>query len=405
MCPADSPIADHLAVRPTSGSTTDQLRRNNLSKILTLIHREGALSRADLTRLTSLNRSTVGAIAAELAALGFVDERPPLDFRAGRPSPVVHPNERTVAVAVNPEVDAVHVGIVALGGVVLARSSVGIGPEASASEVVRIAAAEAHALLAELPGHRVFGAGIAVPGQVRIGDGQVREASHMGWFEEPVAAMFEAATGFPTFAANAAILAMRAESVFGAGKGVDNFVYVIGGASGIGGGMVSGGKIVTGAAGYAGEIGHTFVRSSGASCFCGAHGCLEAEVTQARLLQLVNLPPSQIAELGPALAASTEPAVRAAVAEDVALVAIAIRNAVNLFNPSVVVLAGFLAALMEGSGDDASAILPAEAVLAARESVRVERARFGADQLLIGAAELVFAGVLGDPSGYASSRA
>ena len=405
MSPADSPTAQRFGARPASGSTTEQLRRNNLSKILTLVHREGALSRADLTRLTSLNRSTVGAIAAELAVLGFVDERPPQDSRAGRPSPVVHPDDRAVAIAINPEVDAVHVGIVSLGGVVVAKVSVGIAADTSAGEVVRIAADAAHALLAERPGCRVFGAGIAVPGQVRIGDGQVREASHMGWFEEPVAAMFEAATGYPTFAANAAILAMRAESVFGAGKGVDNCVYVIGGASGIGGGMVSGGKIVTGAAGYAGEIGHTFVRSGGTDCFCGSRGCLEAEVTQSRLLSLVGLGPEDIGELGAALATSTNPVVRTAVAEDVALVAIAIRNAVNLFNPSVVVLAGFLAALMEGLGDDASAILPAEAVLAARESVRVERTRFGADQLLIGAAELVFAAVLSDPAGYPASRA
>jgi predicted NBD/HSP70 family sugar kinase len=392
-------------VEPASGqsgpvATTDQLRRNNLRRVLTLVHHDGPLSRADITRITGLNRSTVGAIAAELDALGLVRERPPVDARAGRPSPVVHPHHNAVAVAVNPEVDAVHVGLVALGGTVVAHTSVPVDAAAPAADVMHRAAGALRTLLAAAPGARVLGAGIAVPGQVRLADGQVREATHMEWFEEPVAALFERATGIPTRAANAAILAMRAESVFGAGRGVDNFVYVIGGASGIGGGMVSGGRIVTGDAGYAGEIGHTFVRSGGSACFCGAHGCLEAEVTQQRLLAAVGLSATRIAELGPALAASTDPAVRALVAADSALLAIAIRNAVNLFNPSVVVLAGFLAALMEGQGDDARAMLPAEAVLASREHLRVERAQFRYDQLLVGAAELVFERVVADPTAF-----
>jgi predicted NBD/HSP70 family sugar kinase len=384
-------------------STTDQLRRNNLRRVLTLVHHDGGLSRADITRITGLNRSTVGAIAAELAALGLVAERPPVNTRAGRPSPVVHPHNDAVAVAVNPEVDAVHVALVALGGRVVAKASVPVDAAAAAMEVMDRAAGAVRGLLAATPGARVLGAGIAVPGQVRLGDGRVREATHMGWFEEPVAELFERATGIPTRAANAAILAMRAESVFGAGRGVDNFVYVIGGASGIGGGIVAGGRIITGDAGYAGEIGHTFVQSRGLACFCGSQGCLEAEVTQERLLAAVGLSPARIAELGPALAASTDPRVRERVASDTALLAIAIRNAVNLFNPTVVVLAGFLAALMEGQGDDAGLMLPAEAVLASRENLRVERAQFRYDQLLVGAAELVFEQVLADPTAFSGA--
>ena len=100
---------------------------------------------------------------------------------------------------------------------------------------------------------RVVGIGVAVPGQVRVSDGTVREATHMGWAEEPLGRMLSEATTLPAWAANAANLAMRAESVFGAGKGVDDFVYFIGGASGIGGGAVTGGRLLSGAAGYAGN--------------------------------------------------------------------------------------------------------------------------------------------------------
>ena len=42
-----------------SSATTAPARRHNLSRLLTLVHREGALSRAALTRRTGLNRSTI----------------------------------------------------------------------------------------------------------------------------------------------------------------------------------------------------------------------------------------------------------------------------------------------------------------------------------------------------------
>jgi len=386
--------------RISSTATTDQLRRNNLSKILGLLHRSGPLSRAQLTRMTGLNRSTVGAVVADLAELRLVCERMPEKVaRAGRPSPVVHLDERTVAIAVNPEVDAVHVGLVGLGGRVLTHVRVEAADLPTAEQVVKLASAAIDEMLAaqdlEL---LVIGLGIAVPGQVRLSDGQLREATHLGWLEQPLATMFERSTGHPAWAANAAMLAMRAESTFGAVRDVDDLVYIIGGPSGIGGGVLTGGQLLTGTAGYAGEVGHTFVRSGGAICHCGAHGCLEAEVTQQGLLDAVGLKPAQAGELAAALADSADPQVAALVAESLDLLGIAVRNAVNLFNPSVVVLSGFLAALHTAAEHD-NALL-GEAIRSARETVRIQDAALGADQLIVGAAELVFDKLIAYPSSF-----
>jgi predicted NBD/HSP70 family sugar kinase len=220
----------------------------------------------------------------------------------------------------------------------------------------------------------------------------------MGWFEQPLAAMFERSTGHPAWAANAAVLAMRAESTFGAGRDVNDLVYIIGGASGIGGGVVTSGRLLTGAAGYAGEFGHTFVRSGGAACQCGGHGCLEAEVTQQRLLDSVGLRGAEAAGLTAALAGSSDPEVAALVAKSLELLGIVVRNAVNLFNPSVVVLSGFLASLHGAAGDDRA--LLGEAIRPARESVRIQDAALGADQLMVGAAEIVFAELIADPAAF-----
>lgn len=393
-------VAEPAPRRASSIGTTDQLRRNNLSKILGLVHQSGPLSRAELTRMTGLNRSTVGAVVADLADLRLVHEgRPERGARAGRPSPVVHIDDRTVAIAVNPEVDAVHVGLVDLGGRVIEHVSVEAGNTPSAQHVVKLATAAITEMLSgqdrEL---RVAGIGVAVPGQVRLSDGRLREATHLGWVEQPLAAMFERSTGHPAWAANAAMLAMRAESTFGAVRDVDDLVYIIGGASGIGGGVLIGGRLLTGTAGYAGEFGHTFVRSGGTACHCGAHGCFEAEVTQQRLLDSVGLHAAEADRLAAALAESTDPRVAELVAESVELLGIVVRNAVNLFNPSVVVLSGFLAALHSTAPDDG--VLVSEAIRSGRETVRIQDAALGADQLMVGAAEIVFDKLIADPAAF-----
>ena len=88
----------------------------------------------------------------------------------------------------------------------------------------------------------------------------------------------------------------------------------------------------------------------------------------------------------------------ALVAESLDLLGIAVRNAVNLFNPSVVVLSGFLAALHTAAADD-NALL-GEAIRSARETVRIQDAALGTDQLIVGAAELVFDKLIADPSSF-----
>lgn len=384
-----------------SGGTTEELRRSNLARILGLVHREGELSRAELTRLTGLNRSTIGGLVGELRELGLVTETLPesgASVRAGRPSPIVAAATDVAAIAVNPEVDAIYIGLVTLGGTVQKRVRIETTSAPTSVEVVELARAAIAGILAlQPPGLRVVGIGLAVPGLVRTIDGQVRSADHLGWIDEPLTQMMADATGFRTVAANAAQLGMRAESVFGAGKGVADLVYLIGGASGIGGGVVTGGQLLTGADGYAAEFGHTFVASDGVPCTCGASGCFEAEVTQAALLAAVGLEPSEVDRLADRIRSSTDEAVHELVRRDRELVRRAVRNAVNLFNPAVVIVGGFLAALYGESRPDIADIA-AESIQASRESLRIAPALLGVDQLTVGAAELVFSELLLDPA-------
>ncbi|MDR6612248.1 ROK family transcriptional regulator [Leifsonia sp. 1010] len=386
-----------------TGTNLDTVRRHNLATVLGLVHREGPLARSALTQATGLNRSTVGALVAELAELGLVQEREPeLSNRVGRPSPVVAPDGRVVALAINPEIDAVTVGVVGLDATVHRRVRYPTGHIPSAAEAVAIAAAVVDGLRADLAkASRVVGIGVAVPGLVREEDGVVRLAPHLEWTEEPFAAELATATGYPVLAANDASLGADAERLFGAGRGASDLVYLNGGASGIGAGVIVSGAPLTGISGYAGELGHTLVNSAGVRCHCGAIGCLETEVSQGALLRVLGMDAADPEELDRALAAAIaagDPAVTAEVDRQVGFLATALRNATNVFDPQLIVLGGFLGALHALDPERLPRLVGEQALAASAERLSIVRAGLGADILMIGAAELAFRPLLAAPA-------
>jgi predicted NBD/HSP70 family sugar kinase len=382
------------------GNSTDHVRRHNLAVVLGLVHRSQGISRSQLTKLTGLNRSTVAALVGELVERRLVLEVD-ADVRnqVGRPSPVVKPGPLAVGIAINPEIDAITIAVVGLGGQVVKRVRHATDHEPTAREAVAICAAVIDGLRGELEeGHRVVGIGVAVPGLVRSLDGVVRLAPHLGWVDEPLAAMLSEATGYTVVAGNDARLGTLAESTFGAGRDLSDFIYLNGGASGIGGGVIANGQALTGAAGYAGELGHTLVNSAGVVCHCGGVGCLETEVRRAPLLALVGLTDADSDELESALLASDSAEVLAEVHRQLDFLAVALRNAINTLNPQTILLGGFLGALYAVAPGYLNAHVAHQPMRASREGVTIGRAALGSNLLMIGAAELAFSAVLADPA-------
>jgi predicted NBD/HSP70 family sugar kinase len=385
------------------GRGNSDVRRHNLSLVLRLVHQSRGVPRSQLTRSTGLNRSTIAALVGELVERELlVEADPDASNQVGRPSPLALPGPRAIAFAVNPEIDAITVGVVGLGATVLRR----VRRPLAASPTVADAVALTAEMIAELrtefeEGHSILGIGAAIPGLVRARDGMVRLAPHLLWVDEPFAAELESATGLPVFAANDANLGTRAESIFGAGRGASDLVYLNGGASGIGGGIISGGRALTGVEGYAGEFGHSLVATGGERCHCGAVGCLETEVRRDRLVALTGLADVDSDELEAALLASDSAEIRAEVLRQLEFLAIALRNAINILNPSAIVLGGFLSSLYAVAPSRLDELISAGPLKASSEVVSVLRSELGANRLMIGAAELAFESVLEDPSSFA----
>ena len=308
-----------------------------------------------------------------------------------------------VAIAVNPEVDAVTIAAVGLDRSISLRARVEVDRLITPADATAIVAAQLAAWKnGGLAAARIVGVGLAVPGLVRAADGLVRNAPHLRWIDEPLRSLVATATGAPTVVGNDAMLGAIAEHLFGAARGVDDVVYLNGGASGIGGGLIIGGVPVPGAGGYAGEFGQNRPGIATASDRRAGDGVLEDEVSRARLLAAVELMTADEPTLAAALRASRSVTVAEELARQRRILATALANAVNVLNPSVVVLGGFLAILAEHDLDALTDAVAAQAMPASMEGLSIRTAVLAEDRLLIGAAELAFAELLRDPAASAS---
>src|SRR3954471_22395229 len=103
-----------------AGPSQEEIRKHNLGTLLRHVHVAGPTSRAELTTLMGLNRSTIMALTADLTAAGLVREELPKDTgRAGGPSLVVRPETARVYVfAFEVGVDRLASARIGLGGVI-----------------------------------------------------------------------------------------------------------------------------------------------------------------------------------------------------------------------------------------------------------------------------------------------
>ena len=204
--------------------------------------------------------------------------------------------------------------------------------------------------------------------------------------------LFAEAIGLPVAVGNDATLGAIAEHLFGAGRGVSDLVYLNGGASGIGGGIVVEGRPLAGAGGFAGEFGHILLPAVSQP--------LEAEqaVNRDLLAAALNVRSADPDTLHRAVLAATEPEATAEIARQTDFLAVLVANAVNLLNPELVVLGGFLGALHDADPQRLRELVGRRCLQAPFRQMRLTATALGDELLLVGAAELVFQRLLADPA-------
>ena len=393
------------AARPLPASQ-DDVRRHNLGGLLSLLHRRGATSRADLTALTGLNRSTVKALTAELVEAGLAVESAPVGRGgAGRPSITVEPaSDHVYVLSVDLGVERITAVRVGLGGVVLDRRSLRQTPgDFSVPRTLSRLRGLVRALLERAPADGVcVGIGVGVCGVVSTDEGTVRFAPNLGWVDVPLRALLSEVLdiGLPIDLGNDGDVGALAEHLRGAGRGVSDMVFVAG-EVGIGGGVIVDGRPFRGAGGYAGEVGHMSVDPRGRVCRCGRRGCWETEISdQAVLLATRAADGVSLDEVLRAYAAG-ERWVQPGVRRVGRALGTGVANLVNIFNPELIVFGGAVRHIFSATEPLVREAL-ASALAAPGEGVRLAVAGLSDDSVVVGAAELAFAPLLDDPLGLLS---
>ena len=390
-----------------AGLGPDALRRSNLSTVLRLLHGRGSATRAELTALTGLNRSTVAALVRELSDHGLVTEGDAVATGApGRPSPMISVRPDRVAVlAVDIKVDSVAVAIMTLGGTRQSQHRVRRDRRGTTvDDTLDVLEELARASLDALPRRqRLIGIGIAAAGLVRHPDGMVDLGPNLGWSQVPIGQLLKKRLHrrVPVTVGNDGDTGALAERVHGAGRDVEHLIY-LSGEIGVGGGIISSGRPLVGSIGYAGEIGHMTVDADGERCGCGSTGCWELLIGERAVLRATGRPDDggrdALTEMLIAAADGEREALRG-LAEIGRWMGIGLASLVNLFDPQRIVLGGLHAELHPFLLDAAARELRSRSVVATRTGAEIVPAAFGIDSSLVGAGEAALQALLDDPTG------
>jgi predicted NBD/HSP70 family sugar kinase len=383
----------------------DAIRRHNLGLLLGHVHRDGELTRAQLTQRLALSRSTIGVLVADLTDSGLLDERVPSGgLRAGRPSHVVAPRaDGPYAIAVDVDVTRIVFAAVGIGGQVLARHEVNTSTNPSTPQQVAAYIADATCALGEQVSADAWpiGIGVSVPGTVGRVDGVVEFAPNLGWRNEPFGSELAAVAPdeLPIAVGNDADLAMRAEHLRGAARDCDDAVFLMG-RIGVGAGVIVNGAPLHGRDGHAGEVGHNVVDPSGPRCHCGKRGCVETYIGDKALLKLAGRRRAPTVETMSELfadARSGDERVADAVRTVARSLGHTVASLINVLNSERVILGGSLAGVYGFAHEEVARAMDEYAMSTAHDAVLLCTPGLNADSSLLGAAELAFAQLLVDP--------
>jgi predicted NBD/HSP70 family sugar kinase len=364
---------------------------------LQLVRRGTAVTISELAAQMRVARSTVNERVDLLLELGLLMSQGEVVAGRGRPAMTLRfRGDSGVVLAAQLGMSGIRVGVSDLAGQILATRSadveIGRGPE----EVLSLLEAEFDSALEEASRSRreVFGIGLGIPGRIELETAPDVGVGSKPWHEQVVEERLAATFGVPTVVGRGiGLLSMaeyhevypHAEVLLGVKVGTV-----------IECGVVIGGRVIAGGDGLAGEIGHTPASDTEALCACGNRGCLNAVAGGAALAQTLSAQGYDVDSAREVARLAQEGVVTAgqAVRESGRRIGEVLAGAVNLLNPNVIVVWGYLA----DAGDQLFAGLRESlyrvGVPASTQNLVLARARLGDDAGIRGAITVALEEVL-----------
>ncbi len=257
-------------------------RQINRNLIFNQIRTRQPISRADLARVSGLQRSTVSLIVEELLADRWIVEGSMGRLPRGRRPTFLNVNNQRGVLALDIHPSQTTLAVTDLGGKIISQSLIPL-PEDPQKVIATIVGAIQQIIAANMD--RSFdGIGISLPGRLDLNPaksvlGRPRTnkpifAPNIRWPIAQIKSSVEQATGLPVVADNVANACALSEVWFGDSDGMHDLV-VVNVSEGLGTGIFANGRILRGESGSAGEFGHVQMDPYGLTCGCGSKGCWE----------------------------------------------------------------------------------------------------------------------------------
>ena len=267
-----SPSSNRFTFTRRQSATNKTPRQINRNLVFNLVRTRQPLSRADLARVSGLQRSTVSLIVEDL-----IKERWILEGSVGRPPRGRRPtflelNHQRAVIALDIHPAQTTVAVTDLGGKIVAQNVVAL--PADSSKAIQTIISAIRRLIAAHSDKSFDGIGISLPGRT---DPQLEKmifAPNLNWPVASIKSRIQRATGLRVEMDNVANACALSEVWFGDSDGLHDLV-VVNISEGIGTGIFANGQLLRGANGMAGEFGHVQMDSNGPLCGCGSHGCWE----------------------------------------------------------------------------------------------------------------------------------
>lgn len=391
--------------------TADQklVRKLNNNLIVDVLRKEAPVSRANLSTITGLNRSTVSSIIDELIDGGWVRETSYQTNKIGRPGLLLELNPQGgFAVGIEIGVDFLLCLVTSFPAEVIWRKRIEIHPSEGQVAILQKAfdLTQEGIKFSSREYGRLLGIGIAIPGLVDVADGVLKLAPNLKWENVPLRLIWNQQFHAPVYVENDGNAAALGEFYFGAAQGTNDFIYIAAG-YGLGSGIIVDGKLLRGNKGYASEVGHMTYDPKGELCSCGKRGCYETIIGPRAVIKSVRKlieekgPDKTIIKIGTNHAATInyDAVVNAAIEKDqIALDALkdvgcklglVVSHLVNIFDPRMVILGGALNYAKDFIQPVVEKVVRENALQLNREDLEITNSHLGQESSVMGAIGLV----------------
>jgi predicted NBD/HSP70 family sugar kinase len=254
------------------GASSEVVRGINRRIVLNLIRTRQPISRADLARVSGLQRSTISLIVEQLMDESWVRAGPTGRLPRGRRPTFLRLNDDRVIIGVDIRPTQITVALADVNGKFTSQEAI---PTPSDPKVAISSLTERILrIIRSSRGKKIEGIGISLPGRVARDSERLVFAPNLKWPEVDLRTPIMKATGLEVELENAANACVLAAVWFDRMQACRNLVVVTV-SEGIGTGVFLNGQLARGLGGMAGEFGHVPLDPDGPVCGCGSRGCWE----------------------------------------------------------------------------------------------------------------------------------